>query len=259
MGRRTLLLITSILIAAVGTALVAIYVRGADERAEEGTTLVSVVVATKKVNANDSLQSAIEDASFSTERVLQRTVADDALTSESQLKELSDAGQVPAGPILPGQVIQKAMFQKSGVAVDTGTEKGRLRMAVQMADPNRSAGFLAQGSRVAVFITTGEGEEQRTFCLIPDVKVLSVGATGATLQRTSATTDQNGDGGNGDGNAAAEEPVPSTIVSLSVDQLQAQKLIFGTKAGELYFAILGEGTVVNPSQGATSSSNLTTR
>ena len=32
MGRRTLLLITSILIAAVGTALVAIYVRGADER-----------------------------------------------------------------------------------------------------------------------------------------------------------------------------------------------------------------------------------
>jgi pilus assembly protein CpaB len=255
MGRRTLLLITSILIAAVGTALVAIYVRGADERAEQGTDLVAVVVATKKVNANDSLQAALNGASFDTERVLQRTVADDALTDVGQLQQLIADGQAPISPILPGQVVQRAMFGKSGTAVDTGLEPGRMRMAVQMADPNRSAGFLAQGLHVAVFATIGEGENQQTFCLLPDIKVLSVGATGADLQRTGATTQDDGNG-NGSSDPAGEEPVPTTIVSLSVDQKEAQKLIYATKAGELYFAILGKGTTVSAGQPATSGETL---
>jgi pilus assembly protein CpaB len=250
MGRRTLLLITSILIAAVGTALVAIYVRGADERAEEGTNLVSVLVATKRVNANDSLAAASNGASFSPERVLQRTVAQDAVTSVNELERLSADGQVPVGPILPGQVIQRGMFAKGGVAVDNALEAGKMRMAVQMADPNRSAGFLTQGSQVAVFATTGQGQGQQTFCLIPAVKVLSVGAApGAGLERTAATTEESGGG-------AAEEPVPATIVSLSVDQSQAQKLIYATKAGELYFAILGKGVQGNPNLPATNGENL---
>jgi pilus assembly protein CpaB len=236
MGRRTLLLITSILIAAVGTALVAIYVRGADERAEEGTELVAVIVATKQVNANDSLQAAIDNASFGTERVLQRTVADDALTSEEQLQQLSADGKVPVAPILPGQVVQQAMFTEGGVAVDNGLEPTQMRLAVQMADPNRSAGFLAQGSQVAVFATTGQGETQETFLLIPEVKVLSVGASGDAALTAETTED----------GAAAEEAVPTTIVSLSVNQEQAQKLIFATKAGELYFAILGKDATAVP-------------
>jgi pilus assembly protein CpaB len=251
MGRRTLLLITSILIAAVGTALVAIYVRGADERAEEGTTLVSVLVATKKVNANDSLQAAIDGASFAPGRVLQRTVAADAVTSESQLRALSADGLVAAGPILPGQVVQKAMFTTGGAAVDNGLEAGKMRMAVQMADPNRSAGFIGTGSHVAVFATLGEGEDQQTFCVIPDVKVLAVGASPSeALQRTSATE---GDSGG----SAAEDPVPTTIVSLSVDQKQAQKLIFVSKAGELYFGVLGKDQAATTGLGATTSKNLT--
>ena len=45
MGRRTLLLIASILVAALGTALIWLYVQGADSRAEATTTQVEVVVA----------------------------------------------------------------------------------------------------------------------------------------------------------------------------------------------------------------------
>ena len=47
MGRRTLLLIASILIAAVGTALIGLYVRGADNRAQQTEGMVSALVATE--------------------------------------------------------------------------------------------------------------------------------------------------------------------------------------------------------------------
>ena len=45
MGRRTLLLIASILVAALGTALIWLYVQGADTRAEASTTSVQIPVA----------------------------------------------------------------------------------------------------------------------------------------------------------------------------------------------------------------------
>ena len=50
MGRRTLLLIASILVAALGTALIWLYVQGADTRAVSGETEVPVYVATRNVS-----------------------------------------------------------------------------------------------------------------------------------------------------------------------------------------------------------------
>jgi len=68
------------------------------------------------------------------------------------------------------------------------------------------------------------------------------------LERTSQTTQDDG--------TTAEEAVPRTIVSLSVDQAEAQKLIYATKAGELYFAILGKDASVNVGAPATDGGSL---
>jgi pilus assembly protein CpaB len=101
MGRRTLLLISSILIAAVGTALVAIYVRGADERAEKGASLVTVLVARQEVAASTSVRNAVDGQYFEPARVLRREKATDAYTSVTQLQSLAEAGEVTRGPISP--------------------------------------------------------------------------------------------------------------------------------------------------------------
>ncbi len=65
MGRRTLLLITSVLLAAVGTAFVAVYVRGADNRATEGQALGSYVVAVREIAAGAIDQPATTAAAIS--------------------------------------------------------------------------------------------------------------------------------------------------------------------------------------------------
>jgi pilus assembly protein CpaB len=232
MGRRTLLLISSILIAAVGTALVAIYVRGADERAEQGTSLVTVLVARQNIPASTPVQEALEKQYFEQARVLKREKAADAYADARQLQSLANDGLVTLGPILAGQVIQQAMFNKAGAVSSTGLDKNEMRLAVQLNDPNRSAGFLQSEQKVAVFFTSGEGPSQQTRLLLPSVKVLSVGAT-TQPERVV----QSGDASAGS-TSATEDQVPTTIVSLAVSLDQAQKLIFSQKAGELYFAIL---------------------
>lgn len=252
MGRRTLLLITSILIAAVGTALVAIYVRGANERAEAGAELVTVLVAKQRVAEGTPVRAALEQQLFVPDRVLQRERLTDAFTSPTQLQSIASNGDVALGQILPGQVVQAAMFGNANAVTAAGLSGEQMRLAVQLNDPNRSAGFLQSGSEVAVFFTAGEGSNQSTSLLLGSVRVLSVGATvSAPARRTT------GEAADGSSTSAAEDTVPTTIVSLAVDQREAQKLIFAQKAGELYFAILQQGKKGVP-QAPTNLENLTT-
>jgi pilus assembly protein CpaB len=231
MGRRTLLLISSILVAAVGTALVAIYVRGADERAEANARVVSVLVASRDIPSGRSIQEQLDASAFTTENVLQREKTPGVISDASQLASLADEGLVTLAPITAGQVIQRGLFGKSAVgAADLGLGPKQMRMAVQLADPNRSAGFLIGGSHVAVFVTIGTGAAQRTGLVLDDVTVLSVGA--APVQAADDAQQTTG------GTATSEDAVPTTIVSVAVNQDQAQKLILAQKAGDLYFAIL---------------------
>ena len=254
MGRRTLLLISSILVAAVGTALVAIYVRGADQRAEANARVVSVLVASRNIPSGRSLQEQLDASAFTTENVLQRERTSDVVSDASQLATMADEGFVTLAPITAGQVIQKGLFGKSAAgAADVGLAPKQMRLAVQLADPNRSAGFLVGGSHVAVFATIGTGAAQRTGLVVDDVTVLSVGAApvraadaddDAAVQRTAG------------GTATSEDAVPTTIVSMAVTQDQAQKLILAQKAGDLYFAILQPEEKGDPNLPATTVEGL---
>ena len=80
-----------------------------------------------------------------------------------------------------------------------------------------------------------------TAALLPKVEVIGVGAT--TLSTQTTTTDA--------GESTTEE-IPLAILTLAVDQKQAQKIINAQTGGAIYFALLGETTKVrtgNPSGG----------
>ncbi len=58
MGRRTVLLLVAALIAAVGTSLVFLYVRGVDARAAERFDAVEVLQAVEVINPGETLSEA---------------------------------------------------------------------------------------------------------------------------------------------------------------------------------------------------------
>jgi pilus assembly protein CpaB len=244
MGRRTLLLIAALVVAALGTVLIFIYVKGADDRAQDDATIVEVLVATQKVEAGTTAGDASSAGAFEIAEVPDSARADGALADVSIVSD-----QVALSPIFPGQQILAQMFGAPGTNSTLAVPKGKLAISVQLGDPERVAGFVVPGSDVAIFATvTPQGglatEGETTRVLLPTVEVIGVGASTVTTQTT--TTDS--------GESTTSE-IPQTILTLSVDQTDAEKVINAQTSGSLYFALLSDDAKVRTDAG-TNSQNL---
>ncbi len=236
MGRRTLLLVASILVAAVGTALIFLYVRGADQRATQGAALVKVVVTTKDVAQGQTVKQAFADTSFDLKAVPRDLLLNGVFVGDAGLNELKTSGDKAALANIPkNMIVVASAFGSAGAATASGIARGKVAVSMQLSDPNRVAGLLKPGTMVAVVVTTDpeslkelgatvSGGSQNlkgsfTAALMTDAKVISVGSTG-----------QSGGG----------ETVDPKIIAVEVDPEQALEIRAGEKVGELSLAILGK-------------------
>jgi pilus assembly protein CpaB len=224
MDRRRILLVVAVLVAALGSALVFLYTKGADTRAEEKFDTVEVLEATAVINPGEKF----EDAQAAGKLAL-KAVAKDALLDGYQTTTDSLGGTVSLGTIYPGEQIISAKWGTSA-STQSALQIPDTNMAatVNLTDPARVAGFVNPGSQVAVFWTglTPDGKTM-TKMLLPRVAVLGVGTTTPV---STTTTDQSG--------ASTTEQLPRTLMTLSLSQLQAQKAIQGAATGELSFGLL---------------------
>ena len=179
MGRRTILLITALVVAALGTALVFLYVRSADDRALAGQEQVQVLFATQQIPVGQSAETASTNGSLELRTVAANSVAEGALSDIDPI-----ANEVALTTIFPGQQIVSAAFgDVTGVsAIPIPDDK--MALSLQLGDPERVAGFLGAGSEVAVFVTLrnpnetaaqNEATAEQTSLLIPRVQVITVG------------------------------------------------------------------------------------
>ena len=79
--RRSALLIAAVLIAAIGTAMIVLYVKGIDDRATEGQELVEVLTATSVIDAGETVGAAQEAGKFEAKKVRRDDMVDGALDS----------------------------------------------------------------------------------------------------------------------------------------------------------------------------------
>ena len=233
MGRRTLLLIASILVAALGTALIWLYVQGADSRAQAGEVQVQVYMATRSVSAGDPVDSTIAGhkpfpasvaAAFGSDRV----------TSPAQIIGFARTDIVPGMPLLKSQFSSQQAAPTPAVAL----EKNEVAMQLTLPDPQRLAGLLQPGSRIRVYAPMTSGGKQGVGVLFQNVRVLTSGP--ATNASTGTKTN-----------------VPQAIVTLALNNAQARALTFAeTSAGgsgqNLWFALLPGGDVNDDNEGLTS-------
>jgi pilus assembly protein CpaB len=99
---------------------------------------------------------------------------------------------------------------------------------------------------VSIFATLSTNSDvagEATGVLLPKVEVIGVGAT--TLS-TQTTTTQEGE--------QTTEEIPLAILTLEVDQKQAERVINAQSGGSLYFALRGDGAKVRPSNPTTTQS-----
>jgi pilus assembly protein CpaB len=243
MARRSVLLLVAALIALVGTALIVLYVQGIDQRATEGQEMVEVLTASATSDTGEDVATAQEPGKIEKTQVRRADVIEGALTTTSSISD-----EVALGPIYAGEQILAAKFGSLGDAQSLVIPDDMLAVSVELTDPERVAGFVNPGSEVAIFISADpvridpDGNETTlppyTRLLLPKVEVIGVGTTSVS---SKTTTTESG--------AEVIEEVPRTILTLAVNQKDAEKLIYAARNSDVSFALLSKNSKITDERG----------
>jgi pilus assembly protein CpaB len=237
MERRRVLLVSAVLVAALGTGLVLVYAHGADARAAERFDTVDVLVAVAPIGAGETVGAA--DAAG---KLAVRPVSRDALLDGHEADAAALADQVALVPIYPGeQIIAAKLGSASEAAAPLPIPAGQMAVSVNLTDAARVSGFLAPGAQVAVFLngTDETGGQPFTRLLLPRVTVLGVGS--AAPESAAAAEPDPG----------VPDQLPPTLLTVAVDQRDAQKMLFASANGELAFALLDGDSTIEPGRAVT--------
>ena len=237
MARRSTLLIVAIIIAALGTAMIVLYVRGIDDRATKGQELVEVLTATAVIEAGETVTAAQEAGKFEAKEVRRDDMVAGALDSTESIADL-----VALGTIYPGEQIISDRFGSLGSIENLVIPDDKMAISVELTDFERVAGFVNPGSEVAIFGTAAtpirrlpDGTEQTlssvTRIILSRIPVIGVGTTSVSSR---VTTTEEG--------AQVTEQVPRTILTVAVTQAEAEKLVLADRTLDLTFALLGGET-----------------
>ena len=177
---RAVLLAASVITAFVGTALVAIYVHGADARARERAVgdgrMTAILVVTRDVPAG----TPAAEVSFDRRPFPGGSIPPDVV---GDLRDLS--GQVSTTTLFAGTPLVHGMFSDQGAARGaevelTGVSPGSVVVPVRVTGLDAMAEALAPGVEVTLFNTV----EGRTAVIVPRIRVVRVvqgGSDGARI------------------------------------------------------------------------------
>ena len=261
MTRRIVAAAVAVVLALVAGVAVLLYVRTADARALAGQQAVKAYIAADSIPAGTTLRQALDDGLLRPELVALKGVPAGALQDRD-----IDGGLRAVGDIAPGEIVLTDRFgDEVAVAGRLVVPEGKLAVTVELTDPAKVGQFLVVGSRITVFDTfnvqeadpggvtpAGDHLQDRheytraTRVLLPEVEVLAVGQTTTkqTISDSGAATEQ----------TAVQQPVTTTtqtvtLVTVAVDQAEAEKLVHGIHTGTLYFALRSAELEIVPGTG----------
>lgn len=227
MGRRTVILIVALVIALVGSAMVYLYVRGADERAQAKQEPVEVLKAVAQIEPGESLSQAQAAGKLELQPVPREQLLEGVMDSVGE-----SGGLVALSRVFPNEQITTSKFGAPGEQDQLTLDEGQIAISINLTDTGRVAGFVSPGSQVAIFASeAGLGSR----LLLPKVKVIAVGQTTVT---TATTKTEGGE---------TTETLPKTLITLGVNQRDAQRIMAATASSlELSFGLLNEKSKVKP-------------
>jgi pilus assembly protein CpaB len=232
MDRRKALLAVAAVIAALGTLLVFLYVRGADSRADERYSAVQVLRIVKPIAVGETVEAAQAAGKIELGTVPQKDLLPGALTGTEPI-----AGKVAVAAIYPGEQLISSKFGDAGTGSALTIPKGKIAISVNLSDPARVAGFVNPGDKVAIFLTAAG----YTRLLLPNIQIIGAGTT--TMVATT-TTDPAG--------AQSTDQLPKTLLTLAVSQAEAERILFASTSGELALGLMTPDSQIAASKGVTS-------
>jgi pilus assembly protein CpaB len=252
MKRRVLTIVLAVALAVTGTLAVLVYVNRADARAVAGQQAVTVLVADEAIPSGTTGSAA--KALLREETLPASSVSTDAVTELTSDQE----SLVTSSDLAPGQLLLKSMLVTAAEATNgLAIPKGLVAVTITLCSPETVAGNVKVGSNVAVFGTvvpekdaiaqpncTGQHKQQlgkgisNTRVVIPKVRVIAIGPAASTTQDDAET------GNVSQRSTAAQQDL--TLITVAVNQDDAERLILLTQTGLPYLALHGPDAQVTP-------------
>ncbi|WP_328993409.1 Flp pilus assembly protein CpaB [Kribbella sp. NBC_01245] len=257
MKRRVVTIILAVALAVLGTAAVLVYVNHADARAVAGQQAVTVLVADKAIPSGTTAKDA--KSSLRREILPASSVSTEAITEITAKQE----ELVISADLSPGQLLLHSMLVAAKDAGGLVIPDGKVAVTFTLCAPEIVAGNVRVGSDVAVFGTvvvngngdvsaqpncTGQHKQQigkglgTTRVVVPKVRVIAIGPASSSTppeedaKATGNTFSQSGAGPQND----------RTLVTVAVNQDDAERLILLTQTGLPYLALIGPSAQITP-------------
>ncbi len=241
MSRRIIAIIIAIVLAGLGAAGGLFLIITADERARDRLTEpVTVAVSVVAIPAGTTGERV------RTQNMVRFEQIPKSLAPKGVLTEITADldTKVATRAIAAGQIVLASNFDdRSRVTSGLTLPKGKMAVTVATGAPEQVAGYVQSGSQVTIFLTykivNKKGQRsgvERTRVLLPRVEVLAIGTykpTQAPGSTSTATTTARG----------------TLMVTVAVDQDEAERLIEAVSHGTLYLGLLTDSVEVQPGEG----------
>ncbi len=241
--KRWLPIILAVALAVIAAGLVFFYTRGAEQRVLDEQQPVTVLVSSSTIPRGISLGDAVAGGLAEETQVPMSMAPAGALSGVNP----ENSSLLAINNVNPGQILLSTNFVAELPDISpVSVPDGLIAIAINLGDVQRVGNFLRPGAEVVVFNSYGTGVavdglavpgDLTTRVLVPRALVLGVGESA-----TSPTT-------NPDGTTATQ--TPSALITLGVDQAEAEKIIQASLTDSLYFGLLGDGTEITRSNGTT--------
>lgn len=230
-------IVIAIVLAVLAGLAVFWYARSAEDRAIEGEQAVTVYLSTQTIPEGTPLGSLVDQGLAKTTEVSAKLSPPGAVS----VIDATNSSLVAVDTIQTGQILLAGDFT-SGLtkSVSLSIPDGMMAMSMVLGSPQK-IDFIRPSSRIAIFDTISTVSPDNpdapadltTRPLLDGVQVLAIGST----------TEQGAP-------AATAETWTSSLVTVAVDQSQAEKLIHAIQSGgQLWMTLLGENTTLKPSVG----------
>jgi pilus assembly protein CpaB len=245
MNRRIALVAVAIVLALVGTIAVYSYAHNADQRAVAKTQSTTVLVAQKAVPAGTTWSEALKGGYLQEQRVPVDSAPSSALSS---LTALVPVGEVATAGIAAGQIVLRPAFgEKSATTGILAIPAGKMAVSVTMGSNADVAGFVQNGSEVAIFATFKLAASAASKAIGTDLYTtkLLFARVGVIATSQAPPGDLNGSKTAQNGGGAG------VLVTLALSQAEAERIILAQQVGQLYLGLLSDTSVTAPDGGVT--------
>ena len=211
MRQRVIGIVTAVVLAAVGTALLVAYVRGAEHRAASGDRQ-SVLVVTDPIAKG----TRAEDISrkVRAERIPDDAVAKGAITSTGSL-----VGEVALVDLVPGEQLLSSRFAPAAKAGTAVVPPGMFQVTVVLDAVRAMGGQVREGDSVGVLASFDDPET--THLVLHKVAVTGVRSDGGVPVT---------------GRAQDAGPAGKLFVTLALDGPSVERVVFAAEHGRLWLS-----------------------